>query len=77
MTLLDLIFPICRIGCQQHLNRQLIILPQKAGKKVKILNEGASGSAMRNVTFVMVFDEGQINEEKRRVIPQTSLSGRD
>ncbi len=36
-----------------------VIFPQKAGKKVKILNEGASGSAMRNVTFVMVFDEGQ------------------
>ncbi len=36
-----------------------VTVPQKAGKKVEIHNEGAAGSAMRNVTFVMVFDEGQ------------------
>ncbi len=36
-----------------------VTVPQKAGKKVEIHNEGAAGSAMRNLTFVMVFDEGQ------------------
>lgn len=32
---------------------------QKAGKKVEIHNEGAAGRAMRNLTLVTVFDEGQ------------------